>query len=1028
MLKKLFFSFLFSLSLFNLQAQNCPDYASTATGLGKACGNQIYTMTVPNTGCNGEIYITIETNFANGLGFSWSVESVLTGNTVGSGNNGSATVTIGPINPNTEGNTFDLIISDPGGFGFIPGEYVDASQGGNVLVHLDTPGHSMFATNITISSATITITTPSGPVSAVVQNCNDFIVQVPLANSNFCTELSVDLPWEIVCDHDGSIISSGIHSVTVYPQVPSSANDLVDITWNSTSCSWDISPNNDCDQLDIGNIFDISPDPNSLTYNCASGNESFDVDYLGVTGSPNCCSTAGPATNITYDATFSTSDATPQDSPFGGTNNSAYTVISPNNTGGNATSLSLCVDVTNFCRELINFLDDNTWYVIIFVDGAQVYMSPGITGSSHNVCIDLTDIPGGYTQSSQVEVYILPNTFSAGTPTVYTTYSPGTNCSSLAPGAWNADIDVTFNVQFEEMIGTPVVCTFPLTEAYTSCGSTGIPDVNTTPATCTTDGSSTITNYNPSHTYTFTPSGPTIGAGGVINGATLGQSYDVTATDAGCTSAASTFVNEAQFGNPTYSTAVTDPSCGNNDGEIVISPDLGFIITDYSIDNGTTTQSNGTFSNLGAGTYNVLITDDNGCQATGTITLSDAGGPSIDNVSTTDASCGSSDGTITVTASGGSGTLNYSLDNGQTSTTGAFTGLSAGNYVITVTDGLGCSTNQSITVSSASGVSLTIVNSNDVSCYGADDGSGEVSANGGSSPYIYSWSPSGGNAATATGLPSGIYTVTVTDGGGCSDDVQITINEPDEIIIDETITNSDCGMDNGEIDLAVTGGSGGYTYAWDPNVSTTYQAIDLPVGTYEVTVTDGSGCSKTATYDVILGNSFYIEAIPEETTISQGESVNLNVFIDPNVTIDNISWMPTQGLSCTDCKDPIATPSNSIDYIVTVTDSDGCTSKDTVRINVILPCPDVFVPNTFSPNADGLNDRQCVIGDCIVSLDFIIFNRWGEAVFHTKDQSECWNGRYRGKPAQSGVYIYKLKATLKNGESVEQTGNVTLVR
>ena len=1018
MYKKLFLSIILSLSFLNLEAQNCPVYSSTASGSGKACGNQIYTMTVPNTACDGQIYFDVTGSL--GLMGDWSIVSALTGGTVASGSSffgGSVNQSIGPLNPNIVGTAFNLIVNTGN---------ISVGQNGNNIVNV-TGGNQYFSVNITISKATISITTPSGIVTNTVSNCNDFIIQMPLANSNFCTQLAIDLPWVITCDQNGSTISSGTHSVTVYPQVPSDASDLVDITWNTTTCSWDISPNNDCDLLDIGTIFDISPDPNSLSYNCVSGNETFDVNYLGFTNGPNCCSTAGAPTAITYNQTYGTSDAIPKSSPFGGTNNAGYTNIPANNSGGNGTSLDLCVDVTNYCRTLFNFSDGNDFYIIIFIDGAQVSMNGPFSGTSANVCIDLTSVSAGYNQSSNVEVYVMPNSMVSGTG-VSSTYVPNGNCGSFGPGEWKADINITFDVEFEEMIGTPVVCTFPLTEAYTSCGSTPAPAINTTPATCTANGSSTITNYGSTLTYTFIPAGPTVGAGGVISGATPGQSYSVTASEAGCSSAASTFMNPLQFPTPTFSTTPTDPSCGNSDGKIVITPGAGFTITDYSINNGSTTQAGGTFPNLAAGTYQIYVKDNNGCVATGTATLSNVGGPTINNIAVTDASCGNNDGTITVSASGGAAPLSYSLNTGQTSSNGIFTGLGYGNYTVTVKDFNGCSTSQAVTVGETGGPTLSIVNSDDVSCFGEADGSAEVTATGGSLPYTYTWTPAGGTAATASGLASGTYTVKVKDNGGCSAQVQITISEPDEIEIVETITDSDCGLDNGEISLNVTGGAGNYTYTWDPNVSTTSQATDLAIGSYEVTVTDGNGCVKTASYEVILGNSFYIEAIPIESTILQGGSVDLHLFIDPNVTVDKIEWTPIDGLSCTDCKNPTATPKNTTTYSVTVTDDIGCTATATVIIYVILPCPDVFVPNTFSPNADGLNDFQCVIGGCIATLDFTIFDRWGETIFHSIDQKECWDGTFRGKPVQSGVYAYKLRATLDNGEKIEQTGNITVVR
>ena len=575
------------------------------------------------------------------------------------------------------------------------------------------------------------------------------------------------------------------------------------------------------------------------------------------------------------------------------------------------------------------------------------------------------------------------------------------------------------------------------------CETTGTVPVELVNSGSTTDPSFTLTDFCEGTTNLATGiatsggtfsiisplgDGATIDAStGAITNGVGGTTYTIEYETGGACSA-STTEDVTVNASPTYTVATTNPSCGATDGVIVISPGTGFTITDYSIDNGITKQTGGTFSNLGAGSYTVYVKDNNGCEATGPASLNVSGSPTITNVSSTDASCIANDGTITVSASGGTGTLSYNLNTGQTSSNGIFTGLPNGNYVVTVKDANGCIVTQSVTVGKASNPTLTIVNSNDVSCFGESDGSATVNATGGTASYTYNWMPTGGSAATAAGLAPGTYTVSVVDGSGCTNQVQITIAEPSGIIINKVITPSDCGQDNGAIALTVTGGTGNYTYAWDPNVSSTNQATDLAIGSYEVTVTDDNGCTKTASYTVPLGNSFYIEAIPESATILQGASVSTHLFIDPNITVDNILWTPASGLSCTDCKDPIASPDYTTTYIVTVTDENGCKSTDTVKINVILPCADVFVPNTFSPNADGLNDLQCVIGECIVSLDFIIFNRWGEAIFHSIDQKECWDGTFRGKPVQSGVYIYKLKATLENGQKIEQSGNVTLVR
>src|SRR5690554_1396712 len=573
-----------------------------------------------------------------------------------------------------------------------------------------------------------------------------------------------------------------------------------------------------------------------------------------------------------------------------------------------------------------------------------------------------------------------------------------------------------------------------------NCTSTGSATLN--PAAGSDDASFTLTNFCEgeanSATITGTPGGtftilsPT-GDGATINTTTGeitdgvgGTTYTVEyETNGACPSSETNnvTVNIA----PAFTVSTTSPSCGALDGEIVITPGSGVMVSTYSIDNGATTQTNGTFSNLGAGSYAIVIVDANGCENTQTENLSNAGGPTIADITVVNASCNSDDGAISVLASGGTAPLSYSLNSGQTSSDGTFTGLTDGSYTVTVSDANGCDVNETVVVDREGGLTLSIIDSENVSCFGLSDGSATVGVTGGTPTYSYSWSSGGTNSPSATGLSAGVHTITVTDSQNCSEEISVVISEPSTIVLDATVVDSDCGMDNGSIIVEATGGAGNYLYSWSPSVSNSHQATNIGVGSYEVTVTDGNGCSETATYVVELGGSFYIDAIPSETTINQGESVPLYLVVDPNVTVDVISWSPSTSLSCSDCTDPIATPEVTTTYVVEVMDDNGCISTDTVTVNVILPCSDVFVPNSFSPNGDGLNDFQCVLGSCITSLEFIIFNRWGETIFQTNDQKECWDGTFRGKPVQSGVYTYKLRANSKDQGEIEQTGNITVV-
>jgi gliding motility-associated-like protein len=114
-----------------------------------------------------------------------------------------------------------------------------------------------------------------------------------------------------------------------------------------------------------------------------------------------------------------------------------------------------------------------------------------------------------------------------------------------------------------------------------------------------------------------------------------------------------------------------------------------------------------------------------------------------------------------------------------------------------------------------------------------------------------------------------------------------------------------------------------------------------------------------------------------------------------------------------------------------MTDTNGCIVTDTILItvmDVICEDPYIFVPNAFSPNGDGLNDILYVRGHVLATIDFAVYDRWGEKLFETKDKNTGWDGTFRGKPCEPGVYVYYLDATCIGGARYYHKGNITLIR
>ena len=187
------------------------------------------------------------------------------------------------------------------------------------------------------------------------------------------------------------------------------------------------------------------------------------------------------------------------------------------------------------------------------------------------------------------------------------------------------------------------------------------------------------------------------------------------------------------------------------------------------------------------------------------------------------------------------------------------------------------------------------------------------------------------------------------------------------------------------------------------------------------------GCDST--------HCIYIQLIPEplaelvtaEITVAQGEEIQLEV----TAGFEMYEWLPTTGLSCSDCHNPVATLTETTEYTVTLTDADGCTTQLLVLITVLPPCDAerLLIPNVFTPDGDGLNDKFGIVEyegfEMVTSIK--IFDRWGEKIYENSGVDPYWDGTIDGKAGPSDVYVYILKIVCSDGEAVLH-GDVTLIR
>jgi gliding motility-associated-like protein len=606
---------------------------------------------------------------------------------------------------------------------------------------------------------------------------------------------------------------------------------------------------------------------------------------------------------------------------------------------------------------------------------------------------------------------------SGGSGTYTYTWTPG-NLTGSSQSNLSAN---TYTITATDQNGCTGTTTLTITQPSALTASI----TSTTPADCgQNNGSATVSasGGTPGYTYSWSPSGGNSSTGTALASGT----YTVTVTDNNnCTTTATANITCNSTGCPTITVStsnVTNVLCnGGNNGSATASASGGNGTYTYTWTPGNLTGA--TQSNLSANTYTITATDQDGCTGTTTVTITQPSVLSANISSTIPADCGSNNGSATVSVLGGTSAYTYNWPSGGNAATE--TGLSAGSHTVTITDANFCTTTATANISSNGGPTVNISSQTNLSCFGGNTGSATVNASGGAGPYSYSWSPSGGNSATASGLIAGTYTVSVTDASGCVSFANVTITQPDSLQVSANGSNASCLGNDGNASVSVFGGTAPYSYLWN-NGSQSSANTNLEPGLYTVTVTDNNGCSATNSVTIgisTVGGGLLVSAIPDSITIMLGDSVQLSA--SGGITY---SWSPATGLSCTTCPNPFASPTETTTYTVTATDQNGCTGTDTVRVIIDIQCGEVWVPNAFSPNGDGVNDCLKVYGNCIESMEFIIFSRWGERVYESADPKGCWDGSFRGSELNNAVFVYSLKAVIKTGETVRSKGNISLIR
>jgi hypothetical protein len=486
--------------------------------------------------------------------------------------------------------------------------------------------------------------------------------------------------------------------------------------------------------------------------------------------------------------------------------------------------------------------------------------------------------------------------------------------------------------------------------------------------------------------------------------------HTVTVTDANlCTTAQAFTITEPSALTATAGTQVDVLCSGNATGEAMVNVTGDTGAYSYSWDT-TPIQTTATASGLTAGTYTVIVTDANLCTTTQTFTITEPSILAATAGTQVDVLCfGNATGSATVNVTGGTGAYTYLwAPSGGTAATA--TGLTAGTHTVTVTDANLCTTTQGFTIiQPAAALVATAGSQVNVLCFGNATGTAAVNVTGGTGAYTYLWAPSGGTAATATGLVAGTYTVTVTDANLCTTTQGFTITEPaTAMTLTPNTTQTDVlcnGQATGAATVAVTGGTGAYTYLWS-NGGTTNTITGLTAGTYTVDVTDANGCIVSNSFTITQPSALVATAGPQTNVLCFGNATGtatVNVTGGTGAYVYN--WSPSGGTAATAAG--LATGT----YIVTVTDANLCQTTQSFTITQPLQ-PLSTTPNTSQTNVSCFGDAN---GTATIALN------GGTAPY-----SYLWNnGQTTAIATGLAAGTYSVIATDANGCTLSQSFTIT---
>ena len=423
--------------------------------------------------------------------------------------------------------------------------------------------------------------------------------------------------------------------------------------------------------------------------------------------------------------------------------------------------------------------------------------------------------------------------------------------------------------------------------------------------------------------------------------------------------------------------------------------------------NDALSQNTASATNLDAGTYQVVVTDVNGCVDSATVNIEEPDSLILTLLGVTDVLCnGASTGAVSVNTAGGTTAYSYQWTNGGGSNED-LSGASAGTYTLTVTDANNCTDQLTAVIAEPPALSINLAGT-DILCSGGADGEVDATVNGGVIPYTYAWTGPNGytnNTEDVTGLTGGTYTLSVTDSNNCILTQTITINEPNDVAITFSDSPVNCfGGNDGSLTASVlSGGTAPFSFQWDAaaNNQLTATATGLTAGTYTVTVTDANGCVYTNSASV---------SEPQAPLSIVMDSTNISCagYNDGTGTASVSGGTPGYSYLWNDPQaqtTATATDLPSGIFQVTVTDANGCVITGSVNIEA---------PNAI--NISTVSDSTNCFGEATGGISVVASGGTGIGFAYSIDGGETF---------QSSPDFFNLPAGIYDEIIVQDLGSNT---